>query len=457
VRLLVDRLDARDTVSMVVYAGAAGLVLPPTRGNDHAAILAALDRLEAGGSTNGGAGIELAYATARANLVEGGVNRIVLCTDGDFNVGTTDRGSLTRYVEEQARSGVALSILGFGMGNYKDARLEELTNKGDGNYAYIDTLNEARKVLVEQLMGTLVTLAKDAKVQVFFNPRAVASWRLIGYENRLLKKDDFNDDKKDAGDVGAGHSVTALYEIVPAGAEAAPRKADENPFLERAPPAAEAAGGALLRLRLRYKPPGAEASVLLEQDVREAAASRAPARTCAGRRRRRSSACCCAATSTSPGRPTRSARRSPAAPWARTETAIARRCSTSPRARGPSRPPRPTAGRVEALSDSRTAPPERDGSRGRPGTSEVLQSACGSRGSRPAATRACEHRTIARPLVSRYRPSQNGAASARAPSSISGPPRRASWSAASTAASPRAGSRRSNQARAISSSARKRS
>ena len=194
---------------------------------------------------------------------------MLLCTDGDFNVGVTDRGSLTRLIEEQAKQGTALSVLGFGMGNLKDATLEELTNKGDGNYAYIDTLNEARKVLVEQLMGTLLTLAKDAKVQVFFNPSAVASWRLIGYENRLLKKEDFNDDRKDAGDVGAGHSVTALYEIVPAGGDAAPPKADENPFLAPARPTDEAAGGALLRLRLRYKPPGAEASVLLESDVRD--------------------------------------------------------------------------------------------------------------------------------------------------------------------------------------------
>jgi Ca-activated chloride channel homolog len=267
-RLLVEQLDARDGVSVVVYAGAAGLVLPPVRGSDHAAILAALDRLEAGGSTNGGEGIELAYATARANLVAGGINRVILCTDGDFNVGITDRGALTRRIEEEARSGVALTILGFGMGNLKDATLEELSNKGDGNYAYVDTINEARKVLVEQLAGTLLTVAKDTKVQVFFNPVAVASWRLIGYDNRLLAKQDFNDDRKDAGDIGAGHSVTALYEIVLAGApDAAAPKADRNPFLERMRASPEAAAGTLLRLRLRYKPPGAAESVLLEQDV----------------------------------------------------------------------------------------------------------------------------------------------------------------------------------------------
>jgi len=268
-RLLVGRLDGRDRVSIVVYAGAAGLVLPPTRGSEQAAILAAIDALEAGGSTNGGAGIDLAYATARANRVQGGINRVVLCTDGDFNVGISDRGSLTRRIEEEAKGGVALSILGFGMGNLKDARLEELSNKGDGNYAYIDTLNEARKVLTEQLMGTLLTVAKDAKVQLFFNPRQVASWRLIGYENRRLSKADFNDDAKDAGDIGAGHSVTALYEVVPQVAGAERGEADPNPFLERGRPSAEAEAGALLRVRLRYKPVGSESSRLCEQEVRD--------------------------------------------------------------------------------------------------------------------------------------------------------------------------------------------
>ncbi len=268
-RLLVERLDRRDRVSIVVYAGAAGLVLPPTRGSEQGAILAAIDALEAGGSTNGGAGIELAYATARANLVQGGLNRVILCTDGDFNVGISDRGSLTRRVEEEAKGGVALSILGFGMGNLKDARLEELSNRGDGNYAYIDTLNEARKVLAEQLMGTLLTVAKDAKVQLFFNPRQVASWRLIGYENRRLSRADFSDDAKDAGDIGAGHSVTALYEIVPQAAGAPGHEADPNPFVERGRPSPEADAGALVRVRLRYKPAGSEASRLREQDVRD--------------------------------------------------------------------------------------------------------------------------------------------------------------------------------------------
>jgi len=266
-RLLVERLDARDTVSIVVYAGAAGLALPPTNGTDRAAILGALERLQAGGSTNGGEGLALAYAIAKKQFVERGVNRVLLCTDGDFNVGISDRGTLTRRIEEEAKAGVGISILGFGMGNYKDARLEELSNKGDGNYAYIDTISEARKVLVEQLTGTLVTVAKDAKIQVFFNPARVGAWRLIGYENRLLAKEDFNDDKKDAGEIGAGHAVTALYEIVPAAEEA--RKADDNPFFRRPELTEDAKDGALLRLRLRYKRPGSDASVLLEDDVKD--------------------------------------------------------------------------------------------------------------------------------------------------------------------------------------------
>ncbi|MHC4449949.1 MAG: vWA domain-containing protein [Planctomycetota bacterium] len=265
-RLLVDRLDARDSVSIVVYAGAAGLACPPT--SDRKKILETLERLKSGGSTNGGAGLELAYAIAKNQLVQGGVNRVVLCTDGDFNVGISDRGELTRRIETEAKAGVGLTVLGFGMGNYKDARLEELSNKGDGNYAYIDSLQEARKVLVEQLTGTLITVAKDAKVQVFFNPGKVASWRLIGYENRLLAKEDFNDDKKDAGEIGAGHVVTALYEVVPAGGQAK-RLADENPFLNTKQLTPEAAKGALLRLRLRYKMPTATKSVLLEQDVKD--------------------------------------------------------------------------------------------------------------------------------------------------------------------------------------------
>ena len=216
-RMLAEQLDERDRVAIVVYAGSSGLVLPSTSGAQRDHITGALDRLSAGGSTNGGEGIQLAYQVARQNFIKGGINRVILCTDGDFNIGVTDRGQLTRLIEEQAKAkdGVYLSILGFGMGNLKDATMEELTNKGEGNYGYIDTEHEARKLLVEQIQGTLQTIAKDVKIQVEFNPAEVGAYRLIGYENRILAAQDFNDDTKDAGDIGAGHEVTALYEVVP--------------------------------------------------------------------------------------------------------------------------------------------------------------------------------------------------------------------------------------------------
>ncbi len=215
--LLVNNLRRNDSVAIVVYAAATGLVLPATNGADRTAILDAIERLRAGGSTNGGAGIQLAYDTAIQHFVEGGVNRVILATDGDFNVGVSNREELQRLIEEKARSGVFLSVLGYGMGNLKDGTLEMLADKGNGNYAYIDTINEAQKVLVDQMGGTLVTIAKDVKIQVEFNPAQVSSYRLIGYENRMLAAQDFNDDRKDAGEIGAGHTVTALYEIVPAG------------------------------------------------------------------------------------------------------------------------------------------------------------------------------------------------------------------------------------------------
>lgn len=215
--LLVNNLRRNDTVAIVVYAGASGLVLPPTNGGNRADILDAIARLQAGGSTNGGAGIQLAYDTAIQHFVEGGVNRVILATDGDFNVGVQNREELQRLIEVKAKSGVFLSVLGYGMGNLKDGTLEMLADKGNGNYAYIDTINEAQKVLVDQMGGTLVTIAKDVKIQVEFNPAQVGSYRLIGYENRMLAAQDFNDDRKDAGEIGAGHTVTALYEIVPAG------------------------------------------------------------------------------------------------------------------------------------------------------------------------------------------------------------------------------------------------
>jgi len=273
-RMLTRQLDERDHVAMVVCAGSSGVVLPATSGDRKSDIVAAIDRLQAGGSTNGGAGIELAYSIASDNFVRGGVNRVILATDGDWNVGITDRSSLTQLIEAKAKTGVYLTVLGFGTGNYKDATMEELSNKGNGNYAYIDTLAEARKVLVDQLAGTLVTIAKDVKIQIFFNPKTVAGYRLLGYENRLLAKQDFNDDKKDAGEIGAGHAVTALYELVLAGDEIPGVTADANPFVAKAGAGKLADLDALCMLRLRYKQPDASKSRLLEDLVFDSPAAR---------------------------------------------------------------------------------------------------------------------------------------------------------------------------------------
>src|SRR5687767_5206330 len=215
--MLVKQLGEKDRVAIVVYAGSSGLVLPSTSCDETGSILNALEQLQSGGSTNGAQGIELAYDVASKHFIKGGVNRVILCTDGDFNVGVTDQGALTRLIEDKAKTGVFLSVLGFGMGNTKDSTMEKLADKGNGNYAYIDTIQEAQKVLVDQMSGTLVTIAKDVKIQIEFNPARVASYRLLGYENRMLAAQDFNDDKKDAGEIGAGHTVTALYELVPAG------------------------------------------------------------------------------------------------------------------------------------------------------------------------------------------------------------------------------------------------
>jgi Ca-activated chloride channel family protein len=218
-RLLLEQLRPDDRVAIVIYAGESGLALPSTPASHRREILEALDALHAGGSTNGARGLELAYDIAKANFITGGVNRVILATDGDFNVGVTSEGGLVRLVEDEARSGVALTALGFGTGNYKDETFKLLADKGHGNYGYVDTLDEAKKLLVEQAGGTLVTVAKDVKVQVEFNPAKVQAYRLIGYDDRMLKKEDFNNDAITAGDVGAGHTVTALYEIVPAGVE----------------------------------------------------------------------------------------------------------------------------------------------------------------------------------------------------------------------------------------------
>lgn len=263
-KLLVNNLNENDRVAIVVYASTEGLVLPSTSGENRETILAALDRLSAGGSTNGGSGIQLAYKIAQDNFIKGGTNRVILATDGDFNVGVTDQGQLTRLIEEKAKSSVFLSVLGFGGGNYKDSTMEKLADRGNGNYAYIDTQSEARKVLVEQMSGTLITIAKDVKIQIEFNPAKVAAYRLIGYENRLLRSEDFNDDTKDAGEIGAGHTVTALYEIVPADKEVTLPKVDALKYQQAGQLTAAASSGDLLTLKLRYKAPDGNESTPLE-------------------------------------------------------------------------------------------------------------------------------------------------------------------------------------------------
>ncbi len=265
--MLADQIREQDRVSIVVYAGASGVVLDPT--SDRNTIKQALSRLEAGGSTNGGAGIELAYALATDSFVKGGINRVILATDGDFNVGTTSQGDLTRLIENKRKSGVFLSVLGFGRGNLKDSTMEQLADKGNGNYAYIDSGAEAHKVLVEQAGATLMTIAKDVKIQVEFNPGEVAAYRLVGYENRKLAHRDFNDDTKDAGEIGAGHTVTALYEVVPVGHGTAP-EVDALKYQDEGGPLTAAAGnGELMNVKLRYKQPRGSVSKLLEVPVRD--------------------------------------------------------------------------------------------------------------------------------------------------------------------------------------------
>jgi Ca-activated chloride channel family protein len=270
-KMLINKLDGNDRVAIVVYAGASGLVLPSTTcsGFNKDKIIAALDRLQAGGSTHGSAGIQLAYETAQKNFIRGGINRVILCTDGDFNVGTTNRGDLTRLIEEKAQSGIFLTVLGFGMWNLKDSTMEQLADKGNGNYGYIDTINEARKILVDEISSTLVTIAKDVKIQIEFNPAEVNAYRLIGYENRMLRAEDFNDDKKDAGEIGAGHRVTALYEIVPAGVAMDTPGVDPLKYQKPTAPTAVAGEGELLTLKLRYKQPDGDKSRLLTYAIRE--------------------------------------------------------------------------------------------------------------------------------------------------------------------------------------------
>ncbi len=257
-KMLVKQLRPQDKVSIVVYASKSGLVLEPTSGSDKKKIIDAIDSLTAGGSTAGGEGIQLAYKTARANYMADGNNRVILATDGDFNVGVSSEGELVRLIEGERDSGIYLSVLGFGMGNYKDSKMKTLADSGNGNYAYIDTAQEAKKVLVGQMAGTLHTIAKDVKLQVEFNPQTVESYRLIGYESRLLEKRDFEDDKKDAGDMGAGHSVTAFYEIVPTKAGSNIKAEQLTYQRSEIVPSDE-----LLHLQIRYKQPKNEKSILM--------------------------------------------------------------------------------------------------------------------------------------------------------------------------------------------------
>ncbi|MEW6125756.1 MAG: VWA domain-containing protein [Acidobacteriota bacterium] len=266
-KLLVNQLREKDHISIVAYAGSAGLVLEPTSGSNKEKILAAIERLEAGGSTAGGAGIQLAYNVAKENFIASGNNRVILATDGDFNVGVSSEGELVRLIEEKRQDGIFLTVVGFGTGNLKDSKMEQLADKGNGNYAYIDSVQEARKVFINEMGGTLFTIAKDVKIQVEFNPTRVQAYRLIGYENRLLKAEDFNDDRKDAGELGAGHSVTALYEIVPAGANAKLPKVDALKYQEKMTKLEAYASNEVMMIKLRYKAPQESDSKLLSRAV----------------------------------------------------------------------------------------------------------------------------------------------------------------------------------------------
>src|SRR5690606_3024666 len=254
-KLLIDQLRPQDRVSLVTYAGDSQVVLDSTPGSDKAKIRAAIDQLTAAGSTAGESGIQLAYQQASKYLIDGGINRILLATDGDFNVGISDFESLKQLAADKRKTGVSLTTLGFGVDNYNERLMEQLADAGNGNYAYIDNLREARKVLVEQLSSTLATVASDVKIQVEFNPAEVSEYRLLGYENRALKREDFSNDKVDAGEIGAGHTVTALYEVVPRGA-----KGWLEPLRYQSAPAVEGKAGELAWLRIRYKAPGQNTS-----------------------------------------------------------------------------------------------------------------------------------------------------------------------------------------------------
>ncbi len=263
--LLSKQLTEKDKVSLVVYAGASGVVLEPTPGNQTGKIKSALSRLKAGGSTNGGSGIQLAYTVAQQGFIKNGINRILLATDGDFNVGTVDFNALKNLVAERRKTGISLTTLGFGTGNYNDHLMEQLADAGNGNYAYIDTLKEAQKVLVDEMASTINTIAKDVKIQIEFNHATVAEYRLIGYENRKLKREDFNNDKVDAGEIGAGHTVTALYEIALTGSSGKRLEALRYSSPEQLPE--KLYSNELVFLRLRYKAPDGDTSKLIERSV----------------------------------------------------------------------------------------------------------------------------------------------------------------------------------------------
>jgi len=267
-KMLTDQLRENDRISIVVYAGRAGVALPATDGSDKIKIKTAIDALEAGGSTAGGEGIQMAYKIAQENFLKEGNNRIILCTDGDFNVGASSDDALVRMIEQERNKGIYLTVLGYGMGNYKDNKMQQLADKGNGNHAYIDGLSEAKKVLVNEFGGTLFTIAKDVKLQLEFNPALVAGYRLIGYENRMLNKEDFNDDKKDAGELGSGHAVTALYEIIPAGVK--------SPFLKNVDPLkyrddkkkkTPSFNNEIVTIKFRYKAPDGNDSKLIVHPV----------------------------------------------------------------------------------------------------------------------------------------------------------------------------------------------
>ncbi|MDC1221353.1 DUF3520 domain-containing protein, partial [Salibacteraceae bacterium] len=264
-KMLVQQMRKEDKVAIVVYAGAAGLVLESTSASEKQKILTAIDNLNAGGSTAGGAGIKLAYKVAVENLITDGNNRIVLATDGDFNVGASSDDDMEKLIESKRSQGVFLTVLGFGMGNYKDSKMEILADKGNGNYAYIDNITEARKTLVNEFGGTMFTVAKDVKIQVEFNPANVAEYRLIGYENRLLNKEDFNNDKKDAGEMGVGHVVTALYEIVPFGKSS--NRVDPLKYQEQKEVSEAVLTNELATVKVRYKEPEDDQSKLMVQTV----------------------------------------------------------------------------------------------------------------------------------------------------------------------------------------------